>query len=361
MDIKKLVVAGIVGLFGVGCASSRKAAEAPTSLPQATQADDSQIQSDVEAAEQALKREDWKTARPLCESLTQRRPNEARYWKYLGIAAQSLGDTPAALTAYMRSLAIEDSAQVRFNVGQMLAAAGRVDLALEEFERSVSADPKYSRGWLALSRAHLELGEWPEGLLAMMVARKTGAPDVEVEPLKTELRAGMASQELSLDAVQLYLQAHAARESGDVVKATALFRQATTTAPKFAEAHYNLGVLASAQDDLSTAEASYRAAIAQAIPAQKLIRGDAQNNLAFMLLKQQTRLGEAEQLARNALELRPERASYLDTLAQICDAEGNSACAKDAYRRLLDSGEDLPQNVKAHAEERLNALGRSAP
>jgi predicted Zn-dependent protease len=85
---------------------------------------------------------------------------------------------------------------------------------------------------------------------------------------------------------------------------------------------------------------------------------DAQNNLADLLLESGGKPQEAHALVTEAIAVRGQRASYVDTLARACDAMNDAPCAREAFQKLLDSKGALPQPVRAHAEERLRALGQ---
>jgi hypothetical protein len=60
---------------------------------------------------------------------------------------------------------------------------------------------------------------------------------------------------------------------------------------------------------------------------------------------------------REAIALDRDRPSKLETLARACEAVGDRACARDAYAKVAATREQVPDDVRRHADEKVRALG----
>lgn len=83
-----------------------------------------------------------------------------------------------------------------------------------------------------------------------------------------------------------------------------------------------------------------------------------QNNLAWMLVRQNQKLERAEELARRATRLDPGRASYWDTLGLAQQARGNQAGAAASYYQALKLDPELAP-AKANLLRCLLALDQA--
>jgi TPR repeat protein len=81
--------------------------------------------------------------------------------------------------------------------------------------------------------------------------------------------------------------------------------------------HYSQG--AGVTKDLAKAEEYFRLAMAE---GDEQVAGDASNDLAWMFAMENTRLDEAEQLARQAVDASPDLAGRIDTLAWVLHLSG---------------------------------------
>ncbi|HEX9669007.1 MAG TPA: tetratricopeptide repeat protein, partial [Thermoanaerobaculia bacterium] len=122
---------------------------------------------------------------------------------------------------------------------------------------------------------------------------------------------------------------------GRVEEAVALYRKLLDEAPS-ALVWTNLGNAEAARKQPALAEAAYRQALALD-PGS----GDALNNLAWLLLAQEGREEEAEELARRALAAGgADRHLPLDTLARALQAQGRCAEAADAFAEAAAAAPD---------------------
>ena len=113
-------------------------------------------------------------------------------------------------------------------------------------------------------------------------------------------------------------------------QAIQLCREATEIAPQTVGGYLLLGELTYGKGDLSAAEQAYRAAI-KADPAC----AEALNNLAWILAQGRANYEEALVQARKAVELRPDDASFRDTLGLVLKNAGKLEEARDEFRQSV--------------------------
>lgn len=120
-------------------------------------------------------------------------------------------------------------------------------------------------------------------------------------------------------------------QAGRLDEAAALYSRVLEASPDSVRAWVNLGNVEAARGRPPDAERAYRRALS--ISPEDT---DALNNLAWLLLREGSRLEEAEALARAAAARRgPEQARVLDTLARIQSARGRCADADATYAEAL--------------------------
>jgi tetratricopeptide (TPR) repeat protein len=306
----------------------------------------------LDRAEAALKAQDWKTAEAAYRDLVRRTPDAAKPHGRLGAALLGQGKVDAAIAEFERSVALEDSAQVRFNLGLAYGTKGNFAAAADALRAAVKLQPDYPKAWSHLVDALARNKKDMDALDAVKAARD-----------KCPQCGPNSDFTRGLHPLVLYFHDKAARffQEGKLDLAETGEGIVLTVDPHFADAYYNLGKIAAARGKNDKAETFYLAAIGGYRPEEKVLAADAKNNLAMLL----TARGEgrpALKLVREAIAVRGERPSYLDTLGRACDAVNDRACARDAYGKLLGTGGgDLPADIVAHARERLARLGSGPP
>jgi tetratricopeptide (TPR) repeat protein len=333
----------------LACAAPASAAAPPASALSPPRASDAELSERAEAAEKAG---DWKTAEAAYRELCRRTPAAAKPHRGLGTVLLSLERSDEALAELQRSVAIEDSAVARHSIGMAYGQKEEFGKAAESFRLAVTLKPDFPLAWSYLVDALARTDRQSEALDTVTEARAKCAPCVAGSAFARNLRP-----------LVLYHQGKAARlfdqgkldlaESGEMV--------VLTLDPDFADAYHNLGKIAAARGKLDAAEAMYRKALAYYRPEESRLAADAKNNLAILLAGR--RAGrEAVSLVQEAIALRGERPSYLDTLGRACEAVNDRPCAREAYRKLLQSaGTEVPADVTAHAKQRLAKLEAAAP
>jgi tetratricopeptide (TPR) repeat protein len=345
------------------CAHPGARPETAGPVPAAPVAAETAASADVAAAaagkrcRQLHEAERWTDAEACFRRIVAERPRDARAHLWLGLVLMAEERTDDAIASLRASLAIVDDALVRFNLALNLANRRDVPGALEQLGKAVALRPDYPKAWYVTVDllARSELAE--ESVIAVEAARRFCPSCAGDEACRRQ--RGM---------LVLYHRerAHKELEAGALAEARRHAEWVLRLQPGFADAHYDLGLIARAAGDRVTAEAEYRAAIAAYPESQADDAADARNNLAFLLLAKPGAALEAVAAVRAAIAVRGERPAYLDTLARACDAVPDRACALAAYEKLLAAGaEALPAEVRAHAGERARELrlkaGRAPP
>ncbi|MGH2569655.1 MAG: tetratricopeptide repeat protein [bacterium] len=85
----------------------------------------------------------------------------------IAVELEEEGALEEAASAYEEAFAAGgESAEIAFNLGNVLFALGKKPDAIEWFEIALELDPKYVEAWNNLASAHAELEEWPKAIAA---------------------------------------------------------------------------------------------------------------------------------------------------------------------------------------------------
>jgi tetratricopeptide (TPR) repeat protein len=127
-------------------------------------------------------------------------------------------------------------------------------------------------------------------------------------------------------------RAVALERGGRLAEAVAAYRALLEAHPDEARVWTNLGNAQAGLERFGEAEAAYRRAVALEPDGP-----DALNNLAWLLLREGSRLDEAEELARRALARQgPDQPAVFDTLGRILLARGRCAEAERVFEGALE-------------------------
>ena len=171
--------------------------------------------------------------------------------------------------------------------GRAAAAVFDPWTAFDRFAEATAANDAFLEAWRGLGRAAMELDRPAEAIAAWERALQLAPGDAEAA---TNLARARDQRAFGADARRAFERGTAAYAAGDRAGAQTAFQQAVAAAPGYADAWGWLGRLALEADDLPTAAARYRSAVAAA-PA----RPDLNQALAQVLQRQ-----AAEQAAEAA-------------------------------------------------------------
>jgi tetratricopeptide (TPR) repeat protein len=122
--LRTLVI--LAAWISVPRAAHSQASAAPPD-PEAAKADSLEKSGQHAAAERAY------------ESITSRRPAEARYWYALGVSASGANDNAKAATAFEKAAALNKNALAYYNAAAMHARMGHADQAFALIDQSIKA------------------------------------------------------------------------------------------------------------------------------------------------------------------------------------------------------------------------------
>lgn len=144
-----------------------------------------------------------------------------------------------------------DPAVEAYNEGAALANSGDVAGAIKKFEAAVAAKPDMLAGWTALAKMELRQKNYPKAIEA--AGKVLEIDDSDADMLTVQYQAYMAQGDkanaakiepkLPKNAGSLFNEAAKLINAGNDAGAETLLQQAITIDEKFAQAHYELGMI----------------------------------------------------------------------------------------------------------------------
>ncbi len=236
------------------------------------------------------------------------RGQEASYHFSLGLALQTLGDMPNAVTSYRNALLLHPNNPDSYNnMGNALATLGRFADAENALRHALALQPGNAVARNNLANVQLRLGR--------------------IDDAAKSYEKAIAQQPDYVGAV--INLGNLWRQAGQTRKAETLYRRAVAMAPANAGAHCSLGLVLWDMGRCDDAAACYRAALA--------LDPDHAESLANLGIARWDggALDEAESLLLQAVRLQPRRTDLLNNLAALFLARGNAAGALDTIHRSL--------------------------
>jgi Tfp pilus assembly protein PilF len=213
-----------------------------------------------------------------------------------------------SVSLWTRALAgAPDSAVAHNNLGEALAAQGRLDEAVPHFARAVQITPGYAQAHYNLGRARQKLGDLDGAVRELEQA-------VRIEP-----SFAMAHDDL----------ANCYAALGRTAAALEHYQLALRSRPDFADAHYNLGSLLQSERRFDEAIAQYE----QALRIQPML-AEAHNNWG-VALDALGRPGQAVEHYRQALVLDPRNADAHNNLGLSLESQGKRNEAMLQYQEAV--------------------------
>ncbi|MDY7093143.1 MAG: tetratricopeptide repeat protein [Acidobacteriota bacterium] len=266
---------------------------------------------------------DYRTALSILGDTVEKRPGNARALNNYGAALLAADRTNEAIGYFSSALEISPNDSVYTNLGIALAQRGQLDLAVEQYEKSLEIEPDNAKTLVNYGNALLQTGRFEE-------AAERFERSLELAPERAEAHNGLAVARWQLGQ----------REEG-----LAAFQRALELRPDYRDAHFNLGMAYLQAEQLEEAESHLKSAVrldpdyaraqaqlgvvlarqgrsAEAVPVfREVVRlrpddPEAHINLAKALAGSE-QLAEALRYYEQALELRPESPSLATSLAWI--------------------------------------------
>ena len=212
-----------------------------------------------------------------------------------------------------------------YGLGQLAAAAGQHERAIEHFERAVSLVPEWGEAHyaLALSYTRLERPEDAERAMAARLRHGTRGPGLEDPVLD-------ATATVRSDAVALLQQGVKLEQAGDLAAAIAAHEAAVKDEPSYAQAHLNLMLLYGQTQNWAKVDEHYQKAVALGFSL-----GDVNYNYGYAQ-QLQGRWDLAETAYRRALESSPYHFAARLNLGLALERRKAAADAATEFRRATE-------------------------
>jgi Flp pilus assembly protein TadD len=144
-----------------------------------------------------------------------------------------------------------DPAVEAYNEGAALANAGDVAGAIKKFEEAVAAKPDMLAGWTALAKMQLRQKNYPKAIEAAGKVLEIDDSDADMLTVQYQAytaqgdkaNAAKIESKLPKNAGSLFNEAAKLINAGKDADAETLLQQAIATDEKFAQAHYELGMI----------------------------------------------------------------------------------------------------------------------
>lgn len=208
-----------------------------------------------------------------------------------------------------------------------LAADAGLTLAMENlaklYELGRGVEQDYARAIALYRKAEAAGSAYASASLGWLAENGFGMPQDDVEAMRLYRIGAEAGEAFALNNVGAFYGSGRGGVTQDYAEAVKYYQQAAEQG--WALAQQNLAWSYSngkgIERDLAKAEEYYNLAIAN---DDAKVAGDSRNDLAWMFAIENTRLDEAEALARQAVDADPQQANRLDTLAWILHLRGNN-------------------------------------
>ena len=161
------------------------------------------------------------------------------------------GSRPAAAASGGGTVAKADTTVAAYNEGAALANAGDIPGAIKKFEEAVAAKPDMLAAWGALAKMHNRQKSWQKALDASAKVLEMDDSDLEMLDVQHKAYLGLGDKanaekiaaKLPKSANALFNDAARSINAGNDAAAEKLLQQAITVDEKFAQAHYELGMI----------------------------------------------------------------------------------------------------------------------
>jgi tetratricopeptide (TPR) repeat protein len=144
-----------------------------------------------------------------------------------------------------------DATAEAYNAGAALANSGDLEGAVKKFEEAIAKKPDMLAGWTALAKTQLRLKNYQKAVDAAGKVLEIDDSDMDMLQVQYQAYNGLGdkanaaklSAKLPKNASGLFNDAAKLINSGDDAGAEKLLQQAITADEKFAQAHYELGMI----------------------------------------------------------------------------------------------------------------------
>lgn len=300
------------------------------------------------AAYAAFLKEDYAQAAGHLQALAEKGALAAEAWMNLGLCRRKEGKLDLALEAYQRALALQpDQAEAHLRIAEVLHELGRSEEALNACRAGIEACPEAADLYFFAVGLHEKAGrrEDAEALLEVLALRQPGNADIWFRLGNMKFDRHAFSE--AVDAYHAALAAQpdwaeallnlglACYESGRYEEAEAAFQRALAAKPGWEAALRAAAVNALRQNQLDSALQYHKQLIDSGHSDPEILYNTA------MLHEQLGQKEEAELLYRQALEWKPDFAEALVGLGYVLESAGKAEEARQCWAKAMEVKPEL--------------------
>jgi tetratricopeptide (TPR) repeat protein len=297
-------------------------------------------------------------AKALLDGAIATSPEDVAFRSERALLARLSNDHAAAVEHYAKAAELSPKdAEVRFNLGEALHAAGKTDDAVARYREALALDPNLTSARVNLGKALAEKLQYAEAKDLLQQAARHNLGDAEAHYnlgviLMREGNAdgAVASYERAIAVDPSHARAHnnlgvALDGRGNHKKAAEEFRKALRSDPGFAEASFNLGLALHHLGDARGAVKAFEKAL------ELKPRASAPYTQLGNLYLQQGKRDKAVEAFKKAIELAQDdgRGKSADAYKGLALAYLGQNKASGAVEVLQSAVKALPDDAGAHA------------
>ena len=281
------------------------------------------------------------------KNLTVKFPKSIAAWNMLGISAVQLGKLDQAVQAFEKMISLNpNDASSYYNLGNALKDQGKLEEAIQCYNNALAIKPDYEEALNNVVVALKTKGKSGEQRLIKIIETYNKAQSLKTENAVAQFRiaAELQKQGKLEDAIKVYHKALAMKpdyadaysnigvalvDQGKPEEAIEAFRKTLAIKPDHAEAYLNIGYALKHQGQLEEAIKSYNKAL-----AIKPDYADAYNNIG-VALADQGKPEEAIEACKKALAIKPNDAEAFLNMGNALKDQGQLKEAIRAYNNAL--------------------------
>ncbi len=248
-------------------------------------------------------------AERVSRQIIERRPNNPDAYNLLGVILNARGDAKQAVNLIGRAIKLNPNiASYHANLGEIERQRGKAVEARIALTKAIELDPRSAQAYSNLGIVHFDREEYAEAAVAYEKA-------IALQPEFPEAHNNLGNAYRALERRP---------------EAIACYQRAVTQREAYPEAYNNMATALRDAEDFESAEYAYRKAI-----TLKPGYVDAHNNLSVLLLHKD-RTDEALRILGDALKLDERNVATLLNVARVQLKRGAHPIAEQAARAALD-------------------------
>ena len=283
----------------------------------------------------------------------------------MGIAFKDQGKLDEAIEAFNKAISLKpEYADAYNNIGIALRDQGKLGEAVDAFNKAISSKPEYADAYNNMGIALKDQGKLDEAIdtYNKAISLKPDSADAynnignalqEQGKLDEAIEAFTKAVSIKLEFAEAYYNIGVTvQDQGKLQEAIDAYRKAISIKPEYAEAYNNMGNALQEQGKLDEAIDAYNKAI-----SSKLEFAEAYNNMGNAL-KDQGKLDEAVDAYNKAISIQPDYYEAISNIGVTFEDKGQLDDAMEAYKKAISIKPDYAEawSNSAQALEKWNKL-----